>query len=61
MGWRVTERAVYLTNSLVNEGKHVTLAAANIYTATTCLTTHDHLTTHLIEPIHVINIGFSIS
>jgi hypothetical protein len=30
----------------------VALVAANIYTTTTCLTTHDHLTIHPIEPIH---------
>ena len=48
------ERIVYLTNSLVDEGRKnvVALVAANIYTTTTCLTTRDHLTIHPIEPIH---------
>ena len=49
------ERIVYLTNSLVDEGRKnvVALVAANIYTTTTCLTTRDHLTIHPIEPIHI--------
>jgi hypothetical protein len=41
------ERIVYLTKNVV------ALAAANIYTTTTCLTTRDHLTIHPIEPIHL--------
>jgi hypothetical protein len=51
------ERIVYLTNSLVDEGRKnvVALVAANIYTTTTCLTTRDHLTIHPIEPIHLFS------
>jgi hypothetical protein len=48
------ERIVYLTNSLVDEGrkeKLVTLMAANIYTARA--RTRDHMTTHPIEPFHL--------
>ena len=53
------ERIVYLTNSLVDEGRKnvVALVAANIYTTTTCLTTRDHLTIHPIEPIHLFSLG----
>ena len=55
------ERIVYLTNSLVDEGRKnvVALVAANIYTTTTCLTTRDHLTIHPIEPIHISRRGLS--